>query len=174
MPISRPIISAFLFLASIAIAVFFVFPKYKELSDVSQRLQAARDELSYLSEHYKKLEKLREELRQYDPVLKKIDDALPAKISLPALFAYLQNVTAQNGLILAEIKTPKLTPSSNNPQLKEADIKLPVIGSYDSLKNLLGSLYRNAKLIDISSISFSSPKEGELFDFEIGIKTYSY
>lgn len=168
----RPIVTIVLFLGSIAIAVFLVFPTYEKFRVVSQDLQNARKEYQYLSEYYANLEKLQEGLLQYESALKKIDAALPQKLSLPALFAYLLQATSQNGLVLVEFGDPS-TEASNIPSIKDTSIELSLSGAYDSLKNFLGSLYRNAKLIDIQSISFSAPAD-EAFDFKVRIKTHSY
>lgn len=182
MPFSRPIITAILLFASFAIGFFFAFPTYRKWQAVSQDLRNARKEYEYVSEYYADVQKIQDQLRQYESALKKIDAALPSKFSLPALFAYLQLVTSQNGLVIGELKAPVTKASAVNPALKETVGPLNLTGSYDSLKNFLGLLYRNARLIDVRSVSFSARAGGEeggereegIFEFQVGIKTYSY
>jgi Tfp pilus assembly protein PilO len=170
----RPILIVVFLLGAVAAGAFLTYPKYVQLKEVLYALQVARDELRSVRERYEKLEKLRDQLRQYESALKKIDTALPAQFSLPAYFANLQGITAENGMVITEMSMPKIAPYPGNPSLREAEFDLPVSGSYTALKNLLGSLYRSAKLIDVKSVSFSAPAQGDLFEFKIGVRTYSY
>lgn len=172
---SRLILTIIFLLASFVIAFFFVFPAYQKWRALAHDLQNARKEYQYLSKYYKELENLQQRLQQHESALKKIDSALPAKQNLPALFAYLQLITAQNGIVPGGLESPTITPSVKKPFLKDTTMELNLTGSYDGLKNLFRSLYLNSKLIDVQAISFSGPPTEEgIFDFKVKIRTYSY
>lgn len=173
MIVNRSIITAILLLGGIAISFFFIWPGYMDLRGKSQELKNARTELGYTTEYYKHLEEISDRLRQYEPVLAKIDSALPSNISLPALLNYYQIITAQNGLVTSRLGMPSVG-SAAESGIKDVKMGLSLTGSYQALKNLMTSLYRNAKIIEVDGVSFSTPQEGGLYDFKIETRTYSY
>jgi Tfp pilus assembly protein PilO len=87
----------------------------------------------------------------------------------------LQKAAPENGLLLNSIGSVSTKPSTSKPEIKETVIgPLKLSGSYPSLKNFLVALEKNSRIIEVENISFSVPKEGDLFDFGITIKVYSY
>ncbi|KKU86514.1 MAG: hypothetical protein A2667_03480 [Candidatus Wildermuthbacteria bacterium RIFCSPHIGHO2_01_FULL_47_27] len=173
MIINRSIFTVILLLGGIAISFFFTWPAYQDLRVKSRELKNVKTELGYISEYYKHIEDTSARLAQYKPVLDKMDSALPRDISFPALLNYFQNITSQNGLVASGLGMPSAgTPAESG--IKDVKLGLSLIGSYQSLKNLMASLYRNAKMIEIDGLSFSAPDKDGLFNFRLETKTHSY
>jgi len=59
-------------------------------------------------------------------------------------------------------------------EIKEMNFELGLSGSYSSFKNFLSILERSSKLIEIEKISFSVGEKEKPWDFNLGIKVYSY
>ena len=169
--ISLTIISFFL---ALTLGLFLVYPQYQELRLVQMRIREKNHELESKENYLSELRQVSEEIKEHEDKLLLISSALPADVSLPALFSFLQKTSSQNGLALRSLQYggSSLSPES---EIKENRISFQAIGSYASFKNFIQSLERSARLIEVDSISFSSPEE-ELgpFTFSVTIKVYSY
>lgn len=180
-------IAIILILASVALGVLGIWPKYKQFAKLSDVLNLKKRELVELEIYFDKLKTIKEKLEPYQDQLAIIDSALPERLSVPEFFLYLQTEAERNGLLLGELKDPTLKESEIKPNLKEIFFDISVTGTYPAFKNFLLSLWQNAKLIEVDSISFSSeekkltgkqPKEelisGRIFNFNLKLKTYGY
>ncbi len=168
---NRSIITILLFLGAIGLISSFVLPKYQEGQALQQKIIQARQELQVKDEYITSLYDLSSELEKHKEEMAKIDTALPSEPSLPVLFNFFQQVSAQNGLILKNI-TVNVTPNSEDSEIQEIDIQLSVIGSYSSFKNFLFNLEKSARLFEVENISFSLGEEES--SFNLGLKTHSY
>ncbi len=56
--------------------------------------------------------------------------------------------------------------------LQKLTISLSLTGNYSNFKKFLQAIYRNAKIIEVKSISFSSPQESDLFSIDLSLETY--
>ena len=159
--------------------VFLVLPKYDGYKEKRQAVFQKQMELRGQKQYQNELQSLFEELKKYSAEMEKIDSAL-APISLFSFLNYLQKITSENGLILKSYSYPSVSsPTPKETETKEREIKeihfsLNVSGSFDSFKNLLSVFERSSKLIELEKISFSASEKGEISDFTVGIKVYSY
>lgn len=173
--INKTITSSISFLLALLILGVFAWPKYQELKSIQEKIGAKETELQYLEEYFKNLKTLSEELKKHSDNLSKIDSFLPSDPSLPSLLEFLQKTGSEHGLILKKIGQATSSSSKTQERIKEYQIQLSLSGSYSSLKSYLAALEKTSRLIEVDSISFFSPREGEeLFTFDLMIKFHSY
>ena len=164
--------SAITLIFSLAFASLFSWPKYLELSSLRNDIKTKQDELDWQKEYFKKLIQTKAELKQYETELSKISTALPGDNSVPSFLNFFQTAASQSGLILTSVN-PFIVASSTTPTIKETQLSVVLDGPYPAFKNFLSVLERSSRFIDVENISFSSPKEKDIFTFSIKIKFYS-
>jgi len=174
------------FLLVVLIGLFLIWPKYQKLSTLKLEIGSKETELRYIEEYFARLNKLSQELKNYENQLSKIDFALPSDSSSTAisLINFIQRASSQNGLIVKKLKSfsiilPKSSaPTPGSPQaqppskIKEISLDFEISGSYFALKNFLNALEKSAKIIEVENISLKEKEEMPSFDLKI--KTYSY
>src|SRR4030042_3947479 len=82
---------------------FFWWPKYQEFGEKKLELIGKDEAIRQKEKHLAGLNALSEKLTGYEDELGKIDAALPIEPSMPALFNFILETSAQNGLILDNI-----------------------------------------------------------------------
>jgi len=162
---------------------FLCWPKYQEFKGKKVEIETKDEEIGLKEEYLSNLEILSEKLSTYEEQLSKIDSALPEDPSVAALFNFFQKTSSENGLILTDIDVSELFSSGDSAQDQESSgeriqkmsFSLSVGGSYSAFKNFLSAVYKNSRLIEIKSISFSSSEEvKDLFDFSLNLETQFY
>jgi Tfp pilus assembly protein PilO len=139
-------------------------------------------------EHFNHLNKLSEELKEYEEELSKIDSAFPLDPDVPDLLNFLVLASSQNGLSFGKVnsfsadsaKKSKTAVSGQEgvptKRYKELTIDFDVSGEYPSLKNFVSTLEKSARMIEIDSISLKQNlgqlKEESLPIYNFKIKTY--
>lgn len=164
--------------------IFIWWPKYQDFSALNLKIKEKETELQNKEEYFSDLSQLSRKLKEeYSSEIAKIDLALPTDFSVFELLILLKKESSQNGLILEKFdigSIPSLGASKEPLEVREIPINISLFGSYSALKNFLSSLQKNTRIFDVKSISFSSSKkeeekkEGEIFNFNLTIKTYSY
>ncbi len=165
------VVSCFIVVIMVAL---ILWPRFDELKTTQKDVEEKKAEFQMEDEYASELNKIKGELEQYESSVSKTSSALPADPSLPSLFNFLQQSSSQSGLVLKTINPFSISDSKNLPNLRETTFSLGVAGSYSAFKNFLSTLEKSARMIEIESISFSSPTEEELFDFNLQIKVYSH
>ena len=159
------------FLSTIVLGAFLLYPKYQNFVVFEKQIKAKENELQSKQEYLSNLSENSEQLKKYQEKLLVIDAALPSTFSLPSLFNLLQKIASQNGLIVKDMNSSYVT---NPEEIQEVRVDLKIVGLYSSFKNFISVLEKSARMIEIESFSFSTPQEGEIFDFILTMKTYSY
>lgn len=176
-----PIISIFLLFLVVFGGYYLWWPQYQHFQDLKSGLAEKKAQLEQAEEYLSELKTLSNRLAGYKDECFKVDSALPLEPSIPALFNFIQRASSENGLILKNISLTK--PSLEEVPEEERAQRIPfsiiVSGSYSGFKNFLSAVYKNARMIEINSINFSSsstPKEKGtgLFVFSLRLKTQSY
>jgi Tfp pilus assembly protein PilO len=182
-----PIISVILLVILLVGGYFFWWPKYQEFRRQSAALEQETKALEQKNNYYSKLEEISNKLAAYKDEINKIDSALPAEASLPVLFDFIKKTSMENELILNSISpsgagksSSKYNKSNANTEIsaetaagvEKISISISLSGAYPALKNFLSAIYKNARLIEVNSISFSSPSEADLFNFDLSLETY--
>jgi len=170
----KPIFIFIFFLSALILSAFFTFPKYQEVMNLKSQIEAKRTVLQYKEDRLLQLKDLEEKLEYYKEPLEKLDSALPKDPDLPNLFNFLEKTALENGLILGEISSFTVSPPKTKEQLGQASVTFSLSGSYSSFKNFLDALEKSARLITLENLSFSSPEEGETFNFDLIIKVSFY
>jgi len=191
-----PIISVFLFITFLIGGYFCWRPKYQEFKQKNLSLQQATKALEEKNNYYSKLREISNKLTSYKNEISKIDSALPVEVSLPFLFSYIEKVSSTNGLVLdsvsssvsgkgfsSENKENRRLNNKNNEEIKveaksgakvkRVSFSISLSGTYLSFKKFLAEIYKSARLIEVRSIKFSSPAEGDLFKFDLTLETYA-
>ena len=169
-----PIIIILIFLFSLTFGVVSVWPKYLELKSLNDSIEAKKEELKFQGQYFSELEQIKKELKNYESELAKIDSVLPQDAFPPSLFNFIQTAASQSGLVFKGMSLPIFSSSQDQEKFKEAQFSVDVSGAYSSLKNFLFVLEKCARLFEVENISFSAPKEGEIYTFNLKIKVYSY
>jgi Tfp pilus assembly protein PilO len=167
------IVSAISFLIVIAVAVLVLWPKFQELQKLQGDIERERAEIQLKKEYVLMLDEAMAELESNKAEVSKIRTALPVNPSVPSLFNYLQRTASGSGLILTEISPFTVSSSVAFANLKQTVFTIKASGPYPSFKNLISTLEKSARLIEVESISLSSGQE-ESFDFNLRLKTFSY
>jgi len=171
---SIPLIIAICFLISLLLGALILWPRLQDLKKIQASLRDVSSELQYQEQYFSQLAEIQNKLGKYEEKLSKIDSALPDNPSLPALLNFLQKASAQSGLVLKGISPFTVSSAGNNPNLRKTQFSLELSGSYSSFKEFLSTIEKSARLIEVENISFSAPKEGDTFTFNLRIKVYSY
>jgi len=168
---NRSTIIIICFLLTIVLGAFLLYPKYQDFVVVKKQVEAKENQLQSKQEYLSNLSQNSEQLKEYQEKLLVIDTALPSLLSLPSLFDLLQKTASQNGLIIKNMDSSSVT----NPEgIQEVSVDLKAVGLYSGFKSFISVLEKSARMIEIESFSFSTPEEGEIFDFILTIKAYSY
>ena len=184
------------FLVAILLGVFVISPKYREYNDTNLKIKIKNIDIDNQQKYFSQIRDTSEKLKNYEEELKKINYALPKEPSLPEVLEFLTQASSQNGmtfkkLISSAVVLPKTATKASDsssasesekseisPRLKEISVEFEVSGDYSSLKNFIITLEKNARLIEIESISFSSRQtkttQGFSPTFAFKIKTYSF
>lgn len=161
-------------LVSFGLGFGILYPKYQEIKFLRFEISQKETELRYKEEYFSNLSQISEKLKGFGDSLAKIDSAIPQVVSLPSLFDFLQKISSQSGLLLRKLSPVSGRYLTEKSEIQEHSFSLSLSGSYLALKNFLLSLEKSARLIEVNSISFSSPAEGNFFEFELDLKVHSY
>jgi len=199
-----PIISVILLIIAIIGGCFFWWPKYQEFKKQVVLLEQVDKSLGKKNSYYLKLKETSNKLKTYKDEIDKIDSALPAKVSLPILFDYIEKMSINNKLVLNSISSSGVSSgnsgnsgqslSSSEPTISSSEttmvgqggkisaeptggvekflLGLSLTGTYPAFKNFLSAVYKSARFFEVKSISFSSPAEKDLFNFNLSLETY--
>lgn len=170
-----PIISIGLLILLVLGGIFVYWPKYEKFKELNSELEIKDKAFAQKQEYFAKLNNLSKKLEDYKDQIAKIDSAFPQEISEPDLFNFIQKESSKNGLILKKIGSSRIVSSqSEGEAVQEISFSVSVSGSYSAFKNFLFTLYQNSRLIEVSSIKFSSKDKTDLLDFDLGLTTYYY
>jgi len=168
------------------VGVFLLWPRWQKIAEVQQGLAGKMAELGDLERRNAKMVGYHDKLEKHGEDLAKIEFAIPPRDDFPAFFYLLQNICSQNGIVMTGISPSLLSPKNaseaaageeeqeDQEKLRVLSTGLSVSGSYEAFLNLLSALERSARLIEVPSVSFSSPEEGDAFSFSLSLKAHSY
>jgi len=177
----RPIAIIICLFLALIIGFGLLIPKYQNLNLLKLRIQLKEAELQNEEEYFSKIHIISEDLKKYEEGLAKISSAFPDDSQLPSLFNFIQKTAAQSGLVLKKVVPAKsksikeeLVKEGWDSEILETGVNLTVAGSYASFKNFVSTLEKTARIIEIESISFTTPQKEGPIDFNLRIKVYSY
>ncbi|MEK9182454.1 MAG: hypothetical protein AAB809_00055 [Patescibacteria group bacterium] len=187
-------------LIGISIAGFFMFtdPLYKEISELKMQTMAYNEAL----DNSKALENERDKLTaKYNTIspenLAKIKKLLPDNIDNIRLILEIEQIALPYGMVLKDVRYDTIkkntsttggaaitqSGASSGDQFKDYgswDLEFSTTGTYNNFISFTRDLESNLRIVDMSSIRFSSGSEAknnlipgpEVYKFNFKIKTY--
>ncbi len=156
---------------------FSIWNKWNTIQD-QKKMMVVLDELkTKTNEAYQKIGDIKE-------LERKMKIVVPVGTHKEELLADLQKLSTQSGLMLANVSfknvdNKKTVKTFSKEKVNNFTIKLLLVGSYSSLKNFLRQIESYQRIIEITSISFSSGSrrrgnngEPDFFSFNVVGKSY--
>jgi len=185
-----------LFFASFLMILYVVIPNYTESSALQDQIEAKERELKEKQDYFANIQKVSDNLVQYEEFLEKIEKSLPQKISLASLLSFFQDRALGSGLVMENL-SPKQESKQSSSQsaseaeaqgaaakIKETGFRLTVSGPFVSFENFLKTIEKSSRLIEVASVAFDEgdgggAEEGEEdglteFEFDLVLEVYSY
>jgi Tfp pilus assembly protein PilO len=163
---------------------FIWWPKYQEFRQSSINLDAESEKVKKKKDYILEMETSLNNVSGYQEEISKISSALPLEYSVSSLFSLVQKTASENGLVIsmAEISTVPKTSNqaqAESTQIAKIGVSVTITGSYSSFENFLSTLYRNSRLVEVSSIAISNEEQPNeeltnIYDFDLEIYAYYY
>jgi Tfp pilus assembly protein PilO len=151
---------------------FLIWPEYQKLSDDRNKLAAGKEALASQNKTLADLQKLFNNYEDISEANKeKIISMLPSEVDEPGLFALVETLAEKNKMVALAVDISEKDPSADlkNLGLKEVHLAVNLIGGeYINLKNFLGDLETNLRLLDVISVNYT-PEAGSVI---LNVKTY--
>lgn len=163
-----------LLIISVVIGLFITFPQYKKYKLVEKEFLAKKEELDSLENYFSDLENTQKKLLERKDDLEKVKEGVPLQEDTPLFLSLIRKTSSENGLILKDMESQKKKKKlKKEGRLKEIKADISLVGSYESFKNFISSLEKNARMIDIKDINFSQKGENEdNFDFHLKVSAF--
>lgn len=162
---------------SLVLIFVFVLPLWSAVRESSRFLDEKQEILTATEELLRETERLRQEYQSVSQQANQFLLALPQEEDIPHLLVQLEGMASANGLLLESIQFDVLTEESQEKApvlaagLNILPVRITVSGSYEAMKNLLVSLEKSFRPMDIYSIDFSA---GQRKDEPVNLGVYSY
>jgi len=169
-----PVVIIATFILILIIGGIFLFPKFSQLSEIKENIQAKEMELQYSKEYFDRLEELKIKLDENALEISKISSALPTDTFVPSVFKFIQETASLSGIILTEINPFTVELLEGNTKINETTFTVELIGTYSSFKEFLSILENSARLFEVNNLSFKQNKEIDTLDFSLNLRTFSY
>lgn len=162
-----------------AIYMFFISPQLKDIESLRQERSSKLDELEKTREFSKEFEKLRTEYIKMTErgARDEIQVVIPQKQELPELLVQLEAIAAQTGsggMVMRDIEFSTIQGKIEN-EVDIVGIRMNLRASYDAIKEYLGRLSRNKRLLDVAEVSFSAKtteEEAEVYNLNLLLEAY--
>jgi Tfp pilus assembly protein PilO len=141
---------------------------------MSLKIQQKEKELKDLEDYISHLKKISLQLQEFAPQLTKIDQALLKDSYLPNFFDFSQKLAAESALGLDQVIIGPTTPFKGKENIKAREVNIKLSGQYPNFKNFLINLEKNARLIEVKKLYFSSKSLKEVPKYDLTIQVYSY
>ncbi len=191
---TRYILPAILLIASIGSFFLVTNPMYASLRTLKTQSQAYSDALT----NSKKLQSVRDQLNArysgFDPAsLERLNKLLPDNPDNIKMIIEIENIATPYGMILKNVKfdAPKkktaesgfVTGTTDDLATASKDygifnLEFSTTGTYNNFQNFLKDLEKSLRIIDISSIAFTSVDSAtangvsDVYKYDFKIKTY--
>ncbi|MEK7071419.1 MAG: hypothetical protein AAB943_00600 [Patescibacteria group bacterium] len=186
-------------LIAIAIAGFFVFtnPLYKDLVQLKEQAASYNEALDNSKRLENERDKLTKKYNTVDPEnLAKLEKLLPDSVDNIRLILEIEKVALPFGMSLKDVQYDMVKKDSktegnnagqsdttsqpeNNRDYGMWELSFSTSGTYNNFVNFIKDLERNLRIVDISSVQFSSnvgtglnPGFAEVYKYAVKIKTY--
>ena len=171
----KNIIIIILILSFVAVVVFLDVPGVQSVLNLKKDINIQKEKFLETQELASKIENLTKSFRENKESVEETKYILPDSEDIPNLIVQLEALAFEQGLILEKIEfTPIKQESENIKNYQILSVNMRLIGSYPALKSFLKAAEENMRLMDISSINFSTSSEESLqiFEFDLSLNTY--
>ena len=171
----KNIIIIILILGFVAVVVFLDVPRVQSVLNLKKDINIQKQIFIETQELASKIENLTKSSQENKESVEKTNYILPDSEDIPNLIVQLEALAFEQGLILEKIEFTLIKQESENiKDYQTLSVNMRLIGSYPALKNFLKAAEENMRLMDISSINFSTPSEESLqiFEFDLSLNTY--
>jgi Tfp pilus assembly protein PilO len=176
----RQIIPIFLILAAVSLFFFYTNPQFQTLkSNISDqdRIVEANDKAAKLRAVRQSLTDDRKKIAQED--VDKITKMLPDGVENVGLIIDIDNIASKYGMRIRNTKVNDGTASGKTVAVAGPDAKkngtialsFSVTSTYENFVVFLKDLESSERLVDVTSLTFTSNKEGR-YDFNVTLQTY--
>ncbi len=188
------LINGAVFLGIILVAWFLVWGKISQLRETQAQIAMRLDTINLEKQVIQKLNSISQVLDSQKSNVDRLEQAIPSNDEQPEILSMIENISSQNGLNLISLDIT--TPEDNLPSgakvrdlpiekrlLKQLQVTTNLEGNYGSLKNWLGAMEKNLRIMDVNKITFKvkqsltntniiGPTIDPTFDFAINTTTY--
>lgn len=153
------IVSVGIILAIILVIVFLIFPQISRVKNLSLKIKEIKTNLSQKNDLLNKIDEKIAEYNKLTQKIQKINLAFPSQKQKAELIVQLESLTKETGLALKSINFNESKKGEEKGAYRVLNISLSLSGTYQAFKNFLVSLEKNIRLMDVQSVSFSSPEK---------------
>ncbi|MEK7452609.1 MAG: type 4a pilus biogenesis protein PilO [Patescibacteria group bacterium] len=174
---------------AVIIYIIFIEPKYAEVKVTAESLIVKNNEFDGYSAFIKDIGNIVKESEGDLKSIQKIDSILPASKNTSDVLVRLDYIASRNGLLMKDVKfSNPVAKSQKTGKYSIIDVKLFLLGSYNSFLNFSKDIKSSNPLMDIIDIKFSNNKKDEdrnketkdevglsldpIFEFEMNISLY--
>ncbi len=187
-----------LILIIISAAVFFIFatPLWRDIGELRAESASYDQALENSTALENERDKLTAKYNSMNPDdLSRLEKMLPESVDNIRLILEIEQVASSYGMVLRDVKyntdngeasaqvspVPRATPSGVISQKDYGvwELEFSTNGSYANFTNFLKALERNLRVVDVSSIEFSSnlgtipnPSQNDSYKYNFKVKTY--
>jgi Tfp pilus assembly protein PilO len=171
------IVSLVLIIASIGLFFGYIDPKYTDI----QRLSAEKTERTKALNDAEKIVEKREKLLSVENEfssddLSRLSKLLPDNIDNVRLIIDIDEVAKKYSMRIRDFKTDTVKDEdivgTDSSIYGTLSLSFSTSGSYETFGAFLKDLESSLRIIDVTSISFESAGNSNLYDFNVTIKTY--
>ncbi len=171
------IVSIIIFLASIGIFFGYVDPTYQGDKTLSAQLGQYENALSNSKDLLAERDKLIAKQNTFSQSdLSKLQTLLPDSVDSVSLIIELDSIASQFGM---RIRNFSATPGDqsgtlgvNTSPLGTLTLTFTTTASFETFVAFLKAIENDLRLIDVSSVTFSSASNNSVYDFTLSINTY--
>ncbi|MDO8470436.1 MAG: type 4a pilus biogenesis protein PilO [bacterium] len=170
---NRLTFSIIIFAAVSAAGIFFIWPRYQDLSQLEGEVLQKETNLRYHEGYAKGLLDLKQKAEEKKSEIQIVENSLPDTQELPSLYERIGVLTSESGLVTKNIS---LIPAQSgvSAKVQSIGIALELQGSYEALKQLIEATRKNPRILTIQSFRLVSAQRPGDFQFSVQLEAYSY
>ena len=170
---NRTIAIIVLILMATVVVIFGVWPRYQGYAEDRSAAETLEQELFSREAYFTNLSEMNEQFGQYEGEIAKILAAIPEDPMLPALYQFMQQLSASSGLVMGSVDVTPGTASGDNIEAKPIEISLSLAGSYEAFKAFLANIETFPRILEIRSVNFAAAEIGTDFAFNVRLQAFS-
>jgi len=170
-----------LILIALAVGLFFLFtdPNYQHLKELQLQASDYNQALTQSKILLAQRQALSDQYDQIAPAsLDRIKKLVPDSVDNVRLIIDINGIAARRGMTIKSIRiagasgtTQSALGPDNNPY-GSISLTFAVTAPYDEFKQFLKDLEQSLRIVDITSLSFTSTDKGDQYNYSVTLRTY--